>query len=83
MSVFFYYKITKTNRTQHVTIIFKSNQILCPNQDILFYLISLFLFFFVTTKLRKNKTQHQARRQDSVTAGAEINLGGGTRSLFM
>ena len=48
---FFYYKITKTNRTQHVTIIFNFDQIFYPNQVIL-------LLCFLLQQNYKNETKH-------------------------
>ena len=51
--VVFYYKIPKTYRIQHVTIIFKSNFVSKPRV--------LPHFVFIATKLQKrNKTQHAA-----------------------
>ena len=37
----------------------------------------------LNTKITSKTWSFQARRQDSVTGGAEINLKGGTGSLFM
>ena len=50
---FSYYKTTKTNRTQHVTIIFNFIQILYLNQVIL--LLSRVMFFIATKLQKRNK----------------------------